>query len=41
MRKWETPKTKFKNKAEKFSKKETKRCLAFIKSREWQKNLIT
>jgi len=40
MKKWKTEKTKYKNKAEKFSEEETKRCLEFILGKEWEDNLI-
>jgi len=40
MKKWNTPKTEFKNKSEKFTEKETKECLQFIIEKKWDKKLI-
>lgn len=38
---WKTPKAKFATKAQKFNPTETKQCIKFIISKEWDKKLIT
>lgn len=40
MKDWKTPKATFKNKAEKFTEAETKKCLEFVKEKGWDLKLI-
>jgi type I restriction enzyme, S subunit len=40
MKNWKTPKAEYKNKAEKYSEKETKQCLELVIEKGWDKKLL-